>query len=60
MKIKDFANMKIMGFAVYLACGLRWGKRTNQCIPLRNTLGSRVVVFCECEIIEIFFSVLCG
>jgi hypothetical protein len=31
---------------------------SNQCIPLKNTFGLSAVVFCACEIIQLFSAVL--
>jgi hypothetical protein len=31
----------------------------NSCIPVKNTLGLSLVVFCACEIIQLLYSVVC-
>jgi hypothetical protein len=48
-------------FVVDLGRGLRWKKKdhplfvtSNRCISVKNTLGWSAVVFCACEIMQVF------
>jgi hypothetical protein len=53
-------------FVVEIVSGLRWGEPTvlgceqQATYPVKNKLGRSAVVFCTCEIIQLFYVVFQG